>query len=130
MAVAVKATATHLRQVQRVRRNLRERRERLKRQGLRRGERHADGSEHWQGRERETLSSCTRKNLRCLIGSVRGERAYGTPTRAESKTTNSFILYTVSWFIILNLLYILQDALVNRCYENSVNTERRNRKKR
>ena len=59
MAVAVKATATHLRQVQRVRRNLRERRERLKRQGLRRGERHADGSEHWQERERETLSSCT-----------------------------------------------------------------------
>ena len=77
MAVAVKATATHLRQVQRVRRNLRERRERLKRQGLRRGERHADGSEHWQERERETLSSCTRKICAALLGQFAEKRAYG-----------------------------------------------------
>ena len=73
MAVAVKATATHLRQVQRVRRNLRERRERLKRQGLRRGERHADGSEHWQERERETLSRLhTGKICAALLGQFAG----------------------------------------------------------
>ena len=82
MAVAVKATATHLRQVQRVRRNLRERRERLKRQGLRRGERHADGSEHWQ-REKERRSACTGKICAALLGQF-AENAR-TVTRAESK---------------------------------------------
>jgi hypothetical protein len=48
--VVSKATATHLRHVQRVRRvrlNIREQREWLKWRGLRRGEREADGSEHW-----------------------------------------------------------------------------------
>ena len=52
LAVVAKATATHLRQVQRVRLNVRERRERLKRRVLRRGEREADGSEHGQTRKK------------------------------------------------------------------------------
>ena len=74
MAVAVKATATHLRQVQRVRRNLRERRERLKRQGLRRGERHADGSEHWQEREKGDASKQLHGKIAALLGQfARGE---------------------------------------------------------
>jgi len=46
LAVVAKATATHLRQVQRVWLNVRERREGLKRRGLRRGERDAEVREH------------------------------------------------------------------------------------
>ena len=111
MAVAVKATATHLRQVQRVRRNLRERRERLKRQGLRRGERHADGSEHWQ-REKERRSERARAKfaLPYWVSSSGGKLAW---VAKDSRLT--FIFCKVSWFIYLNLVYILQDALVNRC---------------
>ena len=89
MAVAVKATATHLRQVQRVRRNLRERRERLKRQGLRRGERHADGSEHGKRERKGDAKQWHGQNSRCLIGSVRGEKRNETlMSDCDSKTAS------------------------------------------
>ena len=82
LAVVSKATATHLRHVQRVRvrLNIREQREWLKWRGLRRGEREADGSEHWVCCASDEIkgSGARRKRKSCLIGRVdvcpRGDR--------------------------------------------------------
>jgi len=72
--VVSKATATHLRHVQRVRvrLNIREQREWLKWRGLRRGEREADGSEHWVCCASDEIkgSGARRKRKSCLIGRV------------------------------------------------------------